>query len=193
MKVGGTAQDAPRSTEAYSEAFRIIFEENKALIYSLGFRLLGNREEAENLTQEVFLKAFKAYPRFRGESKVSTWLYRIAVNLINRELKGKRLKKLLSLDFLSEGSGITSPIEPAHPRHSPPSELEKKEMEQIVQRSIRSLPGRQRTAVTLQFYEGLAYEEIASTMEISRSSVESLLFRAKQNLEKRLAPYLRDS
>ncbi|MCK7483921.1 MAG: hypothetical protein M0C28_48220 [Candidatus Moduliflexus flocculans] len=69
MKVGGTAQDAPRSAEAYSEAFRIIFEENKALVYSLGFRLLGNREEAENLTQEVFLKAFKAYPRFRGGIK----------------------------------------------------------------------------------------------------------------------------
>jgi len=193
MKVGGIGQDAPRSAEAYSEAFRIIFEENKALIYSLCFRLLGNRQEAENLAQEVFLKAFKAYPRFRGESKVSTWLYKIAVNLINRELNGKRLKKLLSLDFLSEGSGMTSPIEPAHPRHGPPSELEKKEMEQIVQRSIRSLPGRQRTAVTLQYYEGLAYEEIASAMEISRSSVESLLFRAKQNLEKRLAPYLKGS
>lgn len=193
MKVGGTAQDVPRSAEAYSEAFRIIFEENKALIYSLGFRLLGNREEAENLTQEVFLKAFKAYPRFRGESKVSTWLYRIAVNLINKELKGKRLQRLLSLDFIPEESGITSPTELAHPRHSPPNELEKKEMEQIVQRSIRSLPGRQRTAVTLQFYEGLAYEEIASAMEISRSSIESLLFRAKQNLEKRLAPHLKGS
>jgi len=193
MKVGGTPKDAPRSAEAYSEAFRIIFEENKALIYSLGFRLLGNREEAENLTQEVFLRAFRAYPRFREESKVSTWLYRIAVNLINKELKGKRLKKLLSLDFLSKESGMTSPIEPAHPRHSPPSELENKEMEQIVQRLIRSLPEKQRTAVTLQFYEGLAYEEIASAMEISYSSVESLLFRAKRNLEKRLAPYLKGS
>jgi len=193
MKVGGIAQDAPKNAAAYLEAFQNIFEENKALIYSLSFRLLGNRQEAENLTQEVFLNAFKAYPHFRGESKVSTWLYRIAVNLINKELKGKKLKKFLSLNFLSEESGRTPTIEPAHPRHGPPAELERKEMERIVQRLIRSLPERQRTAIALQYYEGLAYEEIASTMEISRSSVESLLFRAKQNLEKRLAPYLIDS
>lgn len=193
MKVGGIGHDDPKNGVAYSEAFRIIFEENKALVYSLSFRLLGDREEAENLTQEVFLRAFKAYPLFRGESKVSTWLYRIAVNLINKELRGKKLRKFLSLDFFSEESGRTSSIEPAHPRHSPPVELENKEMERVVQRLIRSLPERQRTAITLQFYEGLAYEEIASAMEISRSSVESLLFRAKQNLEKCLAPYLIDS
>jgi len=192
MKVGGIAQDVPKNADAYSEAFQNIFEENKGLIYSLSFRLLGNRQEAENLTQEVFLNAFKSYPRFRGESKVSTWLFRIAINLINNELRGKKLKKFLSLDFLSEESGRTPTIEPSHPRHGPPAELEKKERERIVQRLIRSLPERQRTAITLQYYEGLAYEEIASAMEISRSSVESLLFRAKQNLEKRLAPYLMD-
>jgi len=175
------------------KAFQIIFEENKALIYSLSFRLLGNRQEAENLTQEVFLNAFKAYPHFREESKVSTWLYRIAVNLINKELKGKKLKKFLSLNFLSEESGRTPIIEPVYPRHSPPAELERKEMERIVQRLIGSLPERQRTAIALQYYEGLAYEEIASAMEISHPSVESLLFRAKRNLEKRLAPYLIDA
>ena len=175
------------------KAFQIIFEENKALIYSLSFRLLGNRQEAENLTQEVFLNAFKAYPHFRGESKVSTWLYRIAVNLIIKELKRKKLNKFLSLNFLSEESGGTPPIEPVHPGYGPSAELESKEMERIDQRLIRSLPERQRTAITLQYYEGLAYEEIASVMEISRSSVESLLFRAKQNLEKSLAPYLIDS
>jgi len=193
MKVGRIAQDARKNADAYSEAFQNIFEENKALIYSLSFRLLGNRQDAENITQEVFLNAFKAYPHFRGESKVSTWLYRIAVNLINRELRGKKLKKFLSLDFLSEESDRKPTIEPAHPRNGPPAELEKKEMERIVQRLIRSLPERQRTAITLQYYEGLAYEEIASAMELSRPSVESLLFRAKQNLEKRLAPYLIDS
>ena len=193
MKVGGIAQDAPKNADAYSEAFQNIFEENKGLIYSLSFRLLGNRQEAENLTQEVFLNAFKSYPHFRGESKVSTWLYRIAINLINNELRGKKLKKLLSLDFLSEESGRTPMIEPAHPRHGPPAELEKKEMERVVQRLIKSLPERQRTAITLQYYEGLAYEEIASAMEISHSSVESLLYRAKQNLGKRLGPYLIDS
>ena len=193
MKIGGIAQTALKNAGAYSEAFQNIFEENKSLIYSLSFRLLGNRQEAENLTQEVFLNAFKSYPYFRGESKVSTWLYRIAINLINKELKGKKLKKLLSLDFLSEESGRTPTIEPAHPRHGPPAELEKKEMERVVQRLIKSLPERQRTAIALQYYEGLAYEEIASAMEISRPAVESLLFRAKQNLEKRLAPYLIDS
>ena len=193
MKAGEMAQDALKNTDLDSEAFQKIFEENKGLIYALSFRLLGNRQEAENLTQEVFLNAFKAYSSFRGESKVSTWLYRIAVNQINRELRGKKLKKFLSLDFLSAESDREPTIEPAHPRNGPPAELEKKEIQRTVQRLIGSLPERQRTAITLQYYEGLAYEEIASAMEISHSSVESLLFRAKQNLEKRLAPYLIDS
>jgi len=193
MKIGGIAQTALKNADAYSEAFQNIFEENKGLIYSLSFRLLGNRQEAENLTQEVFLNAFKSYPHFRGESKVSTWLYRIAINLSNKDLRKKKLKKLISLDFLSEELGGTPTIEPAHPRNAPLAELEKKEMERIIQRLIRSLPERQRIAITLQYYEGLAHEEIASAMEISRPSVESLLFRAKQNLEKRLAPYLIDS
>jgi len=193
MRVGEKAQDAPPDSVAYLEAFRIIFEENKTLIYSLCFRLLGNRQEAENLTQDVFLSAFKAYPSFRGESKVSTWLYRIAVNLVNKELNKKKLKKLLSLAFLSDESGGTPTIEPVHPGHDPSAELESTEMERVVQRLIRALPERQRTAITLQYYEGLGYEEIASTMEISLSSVESLLFRAKRNLEKRLAPYLMDT
>jgi RNA polymerase sigma-70 factor (ECF subfamily) len=192
MKVGGKAQEAPKDAAAYSEAFRKIFEENKGLIYALSFRLLGNRQEAENLTQEAFLTAYKSYPHFRGESKVSTWLYRIAINLINHESRGKKLKKLLSLDFLSEESGRTPTMEPASPRPSPPAELENEETTRLVQRSIRSLPGRQRIAITLQFYEGLAYEEIASAMGISHASVESLLFRAKQSLAKRLAPYLMD-
>ena len=193
MKAGEMAQDALKNADLDSEAFQKIFEENKGLIYALSFRLLGNRQEAENLTQEVFLNAFKAYSSFRGESKVSTWLYRIAVNEINRELRGKKLKKFLSLDFLSAESDREPTIEPAHPRNGPPAELEKKEIQRTVQRLIGSLPERQRTAITLQYYEGLAYEEIASAMEISHSSVESLLFRAKQNLEKRLAPYLIDS
>lgn len=193
MKVGGMAKGASNSAASYPKAFQSVFEDNKALVYSLSFRLLGNREDAENLTQEVFLSAFKAYPRFRGESKVSTWLYRIAVNLIHNELKRKKLKKFLSLDFLSEESGISTTIEPVHPRHGPPAELERKEMDGIVQRSIRLLPDRQRTAITLQYYEGLAYEEIASVMGISLSSVESLIFRAKQNLEKHIEPFLPDS
>ena len=190
MKVGGIAQDAPNNPVAYLEAFQIVFEENKALIYSLCYRMLSNRQEAENLAQEVFLNAFNAYPHFRGESKVSTWLYHIAVNLINKELKRKKLKRLLSLDFLSEESGRTPTIEHVHPGHGPSAEFERKEMERIVRRLIGSLPKRQRTAITLQYYEGLSYEEIASVMEISHSSVESLLFRAKQSLERRLSPYL---
>lgn len=193
MKAGEMAQDAPKNADLDPDAFQKIFEENKGLIYSLSFRLLGNRQEAENLTQEVFLHAFRAYPRFRGESKASTWLYRIAVNLVNRELRGKKLKKLLSLDSLSGETDRKPAIEPAHPRNGPSAELEKKEMERTVQRLIGSLPERQRTAIALQYYEDLAYEEIASAMNISRSSVESLLFRAKQNLEKRLAPYLIES
>lgn len=176
--------------KAYWDAFRTVFEENKAMVFSLCLRLLGNRQEAEDLTQEVFLNAYRSFPHFRKESKTSTWLYSIAINLWRNELRRKKFKKWLSLDFLSEEQGEKTKKEFAGGEDEPVAVLEKKEIGRIVQKAIDSLPERQRVALILQHYEGLVYEEIAKAMGISLSSVESLLFRAKQNLQKRLLPYL---
>jgi RNA polymerase sigma-70 factor (ECF subfamily) len=143
----------------------------------------GNREEAEDTTQDVFIKIFLAIRSFRGDAKLSSWIYRIA---INTSLKKERRKKLIywtSLEFLFQNEErFLSPGE----AETPDQRMEKSETEQIVQQAIQQLPARQKTALILQRYEDLSYSEIAQVMQISLSATEALLHRAKENLAEKL-------
>lgn len=170
-------------------AIKRLYERYQLNIFNICLRLLGNQQEAEDVTQDVFVRAFNAYGRFRGDANPGTWLYRIAVNLcLNLQRRQKQLQ-WLSLDFFTDHSeGYPLPD-----HHDQPEEImQKAEMERIVQEAINRLPERQRVALVLSRYEDLSYQEIAETMDCSVSSVESLLHRAKQNLVKRLWSYRKD-
>jgi len=149
--------------------------------------MLAHRQEAEDLTQEVFLKAFQSLDQLRGESKVSTWLYRIALNRCLNHLRRKRRERWLSLDFLFPTDEGDSTAQPAATEDNPREALQQRELETGVQAAIRSLPDAQRAALVLHVYERLSYAEIAVVMRCSVASVESRLHRAKQNLARRLA------
>ena len=163
-------------------AFRTFYELYKDLTYNVCYRILNNKDDAEDATQDVFIKVFKSIQKFRGDAKLSTWLYQIAVNISLNYARRKKIIAFLSLDFLlgkEEYFVDTSSV-------SPHDELEKNESEMQVQQAINTLPARQRTAVILQRYEGLSYKEIAEIMKTSLSAVESLLHHAKENLADRL-------
>jgi RNA polymerase sigma-70 factor (ECF subfamily) len=145
----------------------------------------GNREEAEDTTQDVFIKIFHTVGKFRGEAKLSSWIYRIAVNTCLKRARRKKLENWVSLEFLFQEK---EQLQPASPEEPPNQQIEIAEKEQIVQKAIQSLPERQKTALILHRYENLSYEEIAAVMEISLSAVESLLHRAKDNLAQKLIP-----
>ena len=168
------------------QAFKELYDSNVTMVYNVCLRMLGNRHDAEDVTQEVFLEAYKSLKRFRFESKLSTWLYRIAVNRsLNHQRKRKR-ERWLSLEFDSgeesaENIEILGTIE-----ENADAVLEKKDTERIVQEAINSLPDQQRIAILLHRYEELSYEEIAKIMNVTVASVESRLHRAKQTLAKKL-------
>lgn len=172
-------------------AFRQLFEQYQHLVFNISYRMSGNQEEAEDITQDVFIKIFHAIEKFRGDAKLSSWIYRIAVNTCLKRERRKKLENWISLDFLFQDEGK---FQPQAPDKTPDQQIEILEKEQIVQKAIHSLPERQKTALILHRYENLSYEEIATVMEISLSAVESLLHRAKDNLTKKLLPlkkYLR--
>ncbi|MFH1288807.1 MAG: sigma-70 family RNA polymerase sigma factor [bacterium] len=170
-------------------AFKELFETYNSLVFNVCLKMLSNREDAEDVTQDVFFTAYKSLKKFRAESKLSTWLYRIAVNLSLNFQRKKKINQWLSLDFLLDNK----PDEIPHsPEVNPLKDLENSERERIVQNAVNSLPENQRAAVILQRYENLSYEEIAKIMKCSVSSVESYLFRAKENLCKKLAPIIED-
>jgi len=167
-------------------AFKVLFETYKSTIFNVCFRMLGNRQEAEDITQDVFFQVYRSASRFRSESKLSFWLYRIAMNLCLNYQKKKRRARWFSLDVLFESSQENTKDTPGSPDNRPDVLLEKSEKERMVQQAINSLPKQQRVAVILHRYEGLSYQEIAEVMACSVSSVESRLHRAKVSLAKKL-------
>ena len=177
---------------ASPSAFRDLFETYNRMVFNICYRMTGNRQEGEDLTQEVFLNAYKSISRFRSESKLSTWLYRITINhCLNQQAKKKR-QRWFSLDFISDSEIEQNPAPTHDANNRPDTVLEQKETELIIQKCINSLPKQQRIAIILSRYEGLTYQEIANVMQCSVASVESRIFRAKQHLYRKLRPYLKD-
>lgn len=173
-------------------AFKELFRTYGDLVFNVCFRMLGNQLTAEDITQDVFLKVYKSIKQFRCESKLSTWLYRITINLCLNYRRRKKIEQLLSLDFVfmnpdEENNGLADTS-----KYEPDVILENQEIERIVLKAINSLPKQQCIALTLQFYEGLPYQEIADIMNCSVASVESRIFRAKQNLHKQLSTLIKD-
>lgn len=173
-------------------AFRDLFDTYHQMVFNICFRMIGNRQEGEDLTQEVFLKVYESLKNFRLESKLSTWIYRITINhCLNMQTKKKR-QRWLSLDFIMDSEIDVKDLSLSTAKNNPDIVLQQKETELIVQKCINALPAKQRIAIILHRYEGLSYQDIADIMKCSVASVESRLFRAKQNLVLKLRPYLKD-
>jgi len=170
-------------------AFRELVERHQHKLINICYRFVHNKSEAEDLAQETFLEVYRSIDRFRGQSSLSTWIYRIAVSKSldfvrkqSREKRGGRLKALLRLD--------DSTIEiPAPSSTVPDRVMEQKERQRVLQSALARLPDKQHVAFVLSKYDGLSYQEIAETMKTSVSSVESLIHRAKNNLQKGLRRY----
>lgn len=166
-------------------AFKILYDVHSVGIYKLAVRLLGNTDDGAEITQDIFLSLWKNAGRIRGDSKLSTWLYRVAVNkAINFRKRGgvfTQLKQILSSDDLDD-----SLIEqlPAAESSRPDRQWEARHAETQLADLLAELPQRQREIYLLHKLEGLSYKEIAEEMKISLGSVESVMHRAKENLQK---------
>jgi len=171
------------------DAFSIVVGKYQKLVLNCSYKFLRNRESAEDLTQEVFLEVFESIHSFRGDSRLSTWIYRIAVTKSLNHLKSmKRRKRIAVLVSLFEGDAAEERV-PSPDYMSPDKAVENQERSQILHWALGKLPDNQRIAFTLSKYDELNYEEISLIMNASISSIESLLHRAKTNLKKILTRY----
>ncbi|MBL7073840.1 sigma-70 family RNA polymerase sigma factor [candidate division KSB1 bacterium] len=169
-------------------AFQDLVRKYQSMVFNVAYRMLESRHDAEDITQDVFIKAYHSAGSFRHEAKVSTWLYRIAINLSLNVLR-KRTRLFFPLDCVSTKESQLNDF-PAPSDGEPDAQLMKKEKEESVKKALHALPKKQRTAIILHRYEGLSYKEIAGVMNTSLSAVESLIHRAKLNLRKKLSPLL---
>jgi len=173
---------AEKDESAFEEFVRIYQNRVLNLIYSY----VRSRQDAEELAQDVFVKIWNQARSFKGRSKVSTWVFRIAVNLTINYLKRKKIP-LTSLDKPLSEEGRIMLEQVSGPKNLQSDFLlEQKALQSIIETAMENLPPAQKTAFILSKYEKHSYKEIAEIMNLSISAVESLLFRAKQNLRKSL-------
>jgi RNA polymerase sigma-70 factor (ECF subfamily) len=171
--------------EGSPAAFEELVAKYQPKVFSMALSFTRNREAADDLAQEIFLKAYLALPRFHGKSEFGTWLYRISINHIRDFLRKRGRAKEVSLDDVPEIS--FSDREQAEKAEQ---ERETEARRTLVQTFVRSLPEKYRVIVTLRDIQGLAYEEISRILKLSPGTVDSRLHRARRMLRVKLAPYL---
>lgn len=169
----------------------MLVENYKDRIFNLCFGYLRNANEAEDLAQEVFIEIYNSIEKFKGNSSLQTWIYRIAVNETLQLIRKQKAQKRFG--FLSSLFGQEDKLD-SHYRENfhPGVALENKERSRVLFSAIDRLSENQRTAFLLSKIEGKSYQEIAEIMQTSISSIESLLHRAKSNLKKQLGHYYKN-
>jgi RNA polymerase sigma-70 factor, ECF subfamily len=184
------AQFVARLVARDESAFNQLVVSYQRRVFALVFRMLGRRDEAEDLAQEVFVQVFKAIDQFRGESKLSTWIYRIAVNLCKNRAKylsRRHAGRQDDVDAMAERTAFTSAKGVSVGDVSRPDELvEGMQLEVVVKRAIAQIPAEFREVLILADVEDLSYEEIGIITGLPDGTVKSRIHRARAQLRKRV-------
>ena len=172
-----------RARAGDQDAFEQLVLANQNKVYTLTFRMVNDREEAEDLAQEAFLKAWQGLPSFQGDSSFSTWVYRLATNVcidfLRKQKRRKDIEPVVSLD--DEESGWT---EPADWDQDPQRHLEQSERTAAVSRGLQALPDHHRQVLVMRELSGLSYQEIGQALGLDPGTVKSRISRARLALRK---------
>jgi len=165
-----------------TEAFEILVLENQTQVYNLALRMVGNEQDAYDISQDAFIKAFRSLDSFRGDSKFSVWLYRLTSNLCLDFLRSKKRNNVVSLTTYSPDDDEATELEIPDERFSPEAELEKTELKNAVNAALSKLPDDQREILLLRELHGMSYDEIAEELSLEPGTVKSRIFRARKRL-----------
>jgi RNA polymerase sigma-70 factor (ECF subfamily) len=161
-------------------AFDVLVHRWERKIHGAIYRVLGSEDDARDLCQEAFLKAYRALPSFKGEARFSSWLYQIAINLCRDRMRRRKGRTLVSLDQVENGTTLGA--------HGPSALdlVEERDLARRVAAAVASLPEEQREVLVLKEYQGLTFLEIAETLELPISTVKTRLYRGLGQLRARL-------
>lgn len=176
-----------RTQDGDQDAYRVLVERYQGRIFAVAYGLMHNREDAREVTQEAFIKAFRNLSGFRRDSSFYTWLYRITVNLgIDFRRRAYRHRETGNLDETRLAPDVASPTS-SRPLGNPGKNLENKQLRERIRAAIDQLPDDQKAVIILREVEGLSYKEIAETMDCAEGTVMSRLFYARKKLQVLLA------
>jgi RNA polymerase sigma-70 factor (ECF subfamily) len=173
-------------------AFRELFSMYSDRVYNTALSMLQNQEDAEDITQDVFVEVFRSIRQFKGDSQLFTWIYRVTISKCSDHIK--RIKAKKRMRFITSLFGDDNALlhDKAHFEH-PGILAEKKDDSKALFHAISKLPAKQQTAYTLHKIENLSQKEVAEIMETTTSAVESLMSRANENLKRLLSDYYKNN
>jgi RNA polymerase sigma-70 factor (ECF subfamily) len=167
-------------------AFDLLVLKYQYKVHAIVARFIRDSDEVRDVVQEAFIKAYRALPKFRGDSQFYTWLYRIAVNTAKNYLVA-RSRRPPSSDVDLEDAQYYSGSDQLKDHSSPENQLFRDQLEAVINQAIIELPEDLRTAVTLREYEGLSYEDIAAVMDCPVGTIRSRIFRGREAIDARVA------
>ncbi|MCX7208650.1 MAG: RNA polymerase sigma factor RpoE [Proteobacteria bacterium] len=179
-----------RAQAGDKRAFELLVVKYQRRVARLLSRLIRDQNEIEDVSQESFIKAYRALPSFRGESAFYTWLYRIAINTAKNHLSTLGRRPQLLGDFEDEDGDVLDVAAQIPDYHTPETELSNRQIVSTVNAVVDELPSELRTAITLREMDGLSYEEIAALMNCPIGTVRSRIFRAREAIATKLRPLL---
>jgi RNA polymerase sigma-70 factor (ECF subfamily) len=182
---------AVRSVPEFDE----IYEAYASRVLNLAYRLTGDEEAARDLTQEIFIKVYQHLDSFEQRSEIFTWIYRIAVNHVTNYIKKEKRRRWFNIldrrlpEVLGD-AGNEQVFDAPSPEPTAQRKLEDAERARVVWEAVRSLPSEYRVPLVLYHYDGMSYKDIAETLGLSLSAVETRIHRAKKKLVPKLEPWL---
>lgn len=174
-----------RSKQGDEQAFGVLVKNYKTKVFNLAYSFTRNRETADDLAQEVFIKVYYALERFQFKSGFGTWLYRIAVNHIKDHLRKHGKERHISFEALGREPKLSEDEQKYKERAQETADRRK-----LLYRAMQSLPEKHQVILTLRDIQGHSYEEIADILKLSPGTVDSRLHRARNMLRKKIAPFL---
>ena len=173
-------------------AFDLLFVRYQSKIVNLVSRYVSDQHEAMDVAQEAFIKAYRALPRFRGDSQFYTWLYRIAINTAKNHLVAKS-RRPPGVDVDVDETEYRDDASALRERETPEAALARDQLEATIHEALRDLPDDLKSALTLREFDGLSYEQIAEIMECPVGTVRSRIFRAREFVDERMQAVLNPS
>ena len=180
-----------KSQQGDVHAFDLLVERYHQRIYGLTYNMTSNREDAEDLTQEIFIKAFEALPRFKGKSSFYTWLYRIGVNKTINYRKKRNRKRALSLDAFDQDIKLDDAYHDLTAKGSPLRSISLSELQKKLNEALQGLSEKHRTVVVMHDMQGIPHDEIAKVVGASVGTVRSRLFYARRQMQNELSEFMK--
>ena len=173
-----------------TNSFNKLIDKYHSRIYSLTYQMTSNREDAEDLTQEIFIKAFEALPRFKGRSSFYTWLYRIGINKTINYRKKRNRNRPLSIDAMDQDITYDEVYAELDSKDSPLRHIGLNELQVKLNEAMQRLSLKHRTVVVMHDIEGIPHDEIAKIVGVSVGTIRSRLFYARRQLQADLGEYI---